>query len=179
MNTKINSKSYNLIKNQSIFDGITDRINAEYRGSTVIVPHVCNNVNAFGAGFAAAISNHYPDVKANFHMLGNKAKLGITQYVVAKINNKYKHSIIFANMIAQNKLINTKNSRPLNYAALVYCMNDVNQYIKNLKKQQEIANIEIHAPKFGCGLAGGDWRFVSDLIEDLWKDKEVYIYDYK
>jgi hypothetical protein len=39
-------------------------------------------------------------------------------------------------------------------------------------------NIEIHAPKFGSGLAGGNWNFISDLIEDIWGKYNVFIYNY-
>lgn len=177
MSTKLNNKKpYIVIKNQSIFDNIENRINADHRGSTVIVPHICNNVNAFGAGFAAAVTNHFPEVKANFHLLGSKGKLGHTQYVITKINNKYKHSIIFANMIAQNKILSNSNNRPLNYAALVYCMNDINHYINSLQSHSDSIPVEIHAPKFGSGLSGGNWNFISHLIEDIWYNKDVYIY---
>lgn len=179
MNIKIKSynNSYILIKNNSIFDTINNRINADHKGCTVIVPHVCNNVDSFNAGFAGSVSRYFPEVKANFHMLGPMAKLGHTQYVTAKTNNKYKHNIIFANMIAQNKLLNRSNHRPLNYAALVYCMTNINNYINNFKLDTEQKQIEIHAPKFGSGLAGGNWNFISCLIEDLWNMHSVYIYE--
>jgi hypothetical protein len=79
-------------------------------------------------------------------------------------------------MIAQNKLFSQDNKRPLNYGALVYCMNQVRSYIKDLESNTEMSRIEIHAPKFGSGLAGGNWNFISDLIEDIWYDIPVFIY---
>lgn len=167
--------SYPLIKNSNIFDIINDRINAGHNGASVIVPHVCNNANSFGAGFAAQVARLYPDVKANFHMLGNKSKLGHTQFVISKTNSQYKHSIIFANMIAQNGLISPKNPRPLNYYALSHCMNDVKLYVKNLILN-DANRVEIHCPKFGSGLAGGDWNFINYLIEDIWFDLSTFIY---
>lgn len=179
MNTTTNRNKYypyNLIKNNNIFQVIESRIKSGHSGATVVVPHVCNNVNAFGAGFAGQVAKLYPEVKANFHLLGSKSKLGTTQFVISKIDNHYKHSIIFANMIAQNGLISNKNTRPLNYYALGHCMNDVKLYIKNLKIHNENNPVEIHAPKFGSGLAGGNWNFISDLIEDIWSEFTVYIY---
>ena len=149
---------------------------AGVNGGTVIVPHVCNNVNAFGAGFAGQVADIYPQVKANFHMLGQQAKLGHTQFINVKSDQKYRHSIIFGNMIAQNKLINTNNKRPLNYGALVYCMNQVRSYVKELQKNSENSRVEIHAPKFGSGLAGGNWNFIEELIRDIWYDCEVFVY---
>lgn len=171
-----NEDRFIIVKNANIFDTISNRITAGQNGATVIVPHVCNNINAFGAGFAGHVAQVYPEVKANFHMLGNQAKLGHSQFINVKTDKLYRHSIIFANMIAQNKLITKKNKRPLNYAALVYCMNQVRSYAKNLQSTSDSSRVEIHCPKFGSGLAGGNWSFISELINDIWYDVDVYVY---
>lgn len=173
--TKKNENLF-IVQNQDIFASIKDRINAENLGSTVIVPHVCNNVNGFGAGFAGDTAHHYPIVKDNFHLLGTKAKLGHCQFVTAESNITYKHSIIFANMIAQNGIISKNNIRPLNYAALAYCMTAVKAYVSDFIKTND-TNIEIHAPKFGSGLAGGNWIFIQELITDIWSNCPVFIYN--
>jgi hypothetical protein len=78
-------------------------------------------------------------------------------------------------MIAQNRLLNSKNKRPLNYAALVYCMNQVRTFAKEFQTQHD-SKIEIHSPKFGSGLAGGNWNFISELINDVWYDSHVFVY---
>lgn len=174
---KIQNNNSNIVYAKgNIFDIVNQRINDSIRGSSVIIPHVCNNVNAYGAGFALDIANNFPSAKINFHLLANEAKLGKSQFIVVKENNKTKHKIIIANMISQNGLINSKNTRPLNYSALVTCMNNTKIYAKNLLKDDMVDQIEIHAPKFGSGLAGGDWRFISDLITDIWNDIPVFIY---
>lgn len=167
--------TFNLVKNTNLFDIASSRIKSEQNGASVIIPHVCNNVNAFGAGFAGQVAQLYPEVKANFHMLGSQAKLGHVQFINVRSDKKYGHSIIFANMIAQNKLISDKNKRPLNYAALVYCMNQVKSYSKHLQSS-DASRVEIHCPKFGSGLAGGNWNFISELINDIWYDMEVFVY---
>ena len=38
-----------------------------------------------------------------------------------------------------------------------------------LISDNEITKVEIHAPKFGVGNAGGDWRIIHQLIEDSWQ----------
>lgn len=138
----------------------------------IVIPHVCNNVNAFGAGFADAVANKYPAVKANFHVNGAQ-KLGKTQFVTAISTNNSK--IVIANMIAQNGLINSKNKRPLHYPSLIRCMYDVRDFLKKSHSDSE-SNTEIHAPRFGSGLAGGNWLFISDLIDDIWSDIDTFIY---
>jgi hypothetical protein len=160
---------------EDILDASMEKIKAQNTGSTVIIPHVCNNINLFGAGFAAYLSGRLPFVKENFHMLGNKAKLGYVQYISIKKDPVYNYELIIANMIAQNKTINQNNPRPLNYEALVRCMIDVKNKI--MQHQQMYNNkVEIHCPKFGSGLAGGNWNFIEDLILDIWHDIPVVVH---
>jgi hypothetical protein len=168
-------KRYSIVKG-NIFEHAANRIKAGRNGCNVIIPHVCNNVNAFGAGFAADIANRFPEVKANFHLLGKNARLGNVQYVNVATDQQYKYTLTVANMISQNKLISPKNHRPLNYAALVYCMSNVRNMALKLKNSVEGTSVEIHAPKFGSGLAGGNWNFILDLIDDVWYDLDVFIY---
>ena len=156
----------------NLFSVVNNLIHSQHLGSTVIVPHVCNNVGLFGAGFAAAVRKHYPIVATNFELLGKKTKLGYVQYVTTSKDNTYNHELIIANMIAQNGLINKNNLRPLNYEALVRCMVDVRNNITNMDKEK----IEIHCPKFGSHLAGGNWNFINNLIEDIWSNLNVVVY---
>ena len=82
-------------------------------------------------------------------------------------------------MIAQNGTPSDRNARPINYLGLVKSMNTLGRFIRSetgfLNKTEKV---EIHAPKFGSGLAGGNWYFINDLIEDIWGDFNVYIYNY-
>lgn len=157
-----------------LFDNIDNYISGGNAGCSIVVPHVCNNINLFGAGFAGAVSKHYPIVKENFQLLGNKAVLGHTQFVSVYKDKKFGHELIFANMIAQNGLSNHNNRRPINYAALCRCMISVSLHVR--QKNESESKIQIHAPKFGSGLAGGNWLFIQDLITDIWKDLSVVIY---
>lgn len=163
-----------------IFAQAEVRLSHGSTGSHVLIPHVCNNVNGFGAGFASDVASRYPVVKQNFHMLGKDAKLGYVQFVTVKEDPKYKYKLVFANMIAQNGIFHShKNTRPLYYPSLVRCMERVSQYAKELSSSTEGSRVEIHAPKFGSGLAGGNWYFITDLIDDIWNLNNVHIYSKK
>jgi hypothetical protein len=158
----------------NLFEHIESYVNQNHNGCSIIVPHVCNNVNSFGAGFAAGVAKHFPIVKENYHLLGKQNILGYTQFVEVYKNKDYGHKIIFANMIAQNGTIHKNNPRPLNYYSLAKCMANVNLYIhQNFDSENRV---QIHAPKFGCGLAGGNWNFIQDLITDIWKNIQVFVY---
>lgn len=179
-NTFIKHRDSITYRKGNIFEFSRASINAEAFGSTIIIPHVCNNINAFGAGFAAAVDREYPIAKANYHMLGSaflKNNLGHVQIVEVDQSKKYDHKLLIANMICQNGLRNSKNTRPLNYYYLVKCMAQIGQYINTFTKKDPSLKIEIHAPKFGSGLAGGNWNFIKCLIEDMWNNYQVYIYE--
>lgn len=173
-------KNKNIIHylNTDLFSSIQEIIKSNTSNTAIIVPHVCNNINLFGAGFAAAVANRFPIVKENFHMLGNKSKLGYVQYVQVAQNTKLHKQVIIANMIAQNGVASHDYHRPLNYEYLVKCMINVREYIHQIKDKYEYS-VSIHAPKFGCGLAGGKWEFIASLIQDIWDKENIFVYNYK
>lgn len=174
-----NNYQPNIVYHSSdIFDSTINRINSGNYGSSIIIPHVCNNINLFGAGFANAINNRFPSVKENFHNLGNKARLGYVQYISVQKNKPYNYELVIANMIAQNRTISQNNPRPLKYESLVKCMVDVRNFATDLKAKTE-SSVEIHCPKFGSGLAGGDWNFIAELISEIWSQFPVIVYTYK
>lgn len=175
MKLKNFDKKLLLYTNQDIFETI-ERSLLESKRSLLVVPHVCNNVNVFGGGFTQSVDEHYPIIKENFYLLGKQSILGYTQLITAKTNHKNNSKIVFANMIAQNGTIGKNNPRPLNYAALVKCMIDVKKFIEAENKTYDIDITQIHAPKFGSGLAGGKWPFIHDLIEDIWSSIGVTVH---
>lgn len=184
MKSTITNKKYSNIiySNHDIFTIARERVTAGNNGCTVFIPHVCNNIDLFGAGFAAQVGEKYPTVKADYHLLGKtflKNNLGYAQVLKVYEDNKHKHKLFFVNMIAQNGTISKNNPRPLNYFALVKAMSGMSQFITN---NTGFANgtekIEIHCPKFGSGLAGGNWNFISDIIEDVWSKYFIIAYNY-
>lgn len=167
----IKHKKYIHYTQGNIFDYLEPLLSS----NDIIVPHVCNNVGIFGGGFTAGIMNRYPIVGDNYHLLGKQCKLGYTQFVTVKQNKHTNKKLIFANMIAQSDIIKSNNPRPLNYYALANCMKTILDYINaNLDKSET----QIHAPKFGSGLAGGNWSFIADLISDIWMPLEIFVYSY-
>ena len=66
--------------------------------------------------------------------------------------------------------------RKINYGELASCMHQIANAISRSRKTSEEFNISIHAPKFGTGKSGGDWRIISELMNDIWQSFEVIIY---
>jgi hypothetical protein len=180
-NQKVLKKEPYVLSNKNIFDIIEQRVHSKENGATVFVPHVCNNIDLFDAGFAYQVGQKYPVVKADYHLLGRNflsANLGYSQIIKVYEEPQYRHKLIFVNMIAQNGVKNFNNSRPLNYFALGQSMYKVSQYIHmNTGFVNKNEKIEIHCPKFGSGLAGGNWNFISELINDIWGKFFVTVYN--
>jgi hypothetical protein len=178
MNRITKNKSNITVRNGDLFKMAKDRVLSPTFNCNVIVPHVCNNIGVFGGGFTRSLDEVFPIVKENFMLLGNKTKLGYVQFVSVLKEKTNRNQLVIANMIAQNGTINKNNTRPINYEQLVKCMIDVRRYAEIIKESSE-QNVEIHCPKFGSSLAGGNWLFIEDLIHDIWKNINVFVYSSK
>ena len=132
-----------------------------------IIPHIVNNIGAWGSGFVVPLGKNFPEAKeyylqwANLHgTIGNM--LGNSQLV--KVGNVYVW-----NMCAQDGIMSHStgdrskvNDKPIRYAALVKCMQDLNTAKVDI-------GAEIVCPKFGSDRAGGNWDFIEELIEEIWE----------
>lgn len=129
-----------------------------------LIPHVVNDIGAWGAGFVVPLGKRFPVAKNNYSTLFNHstplAKLGDVQFV--KVENSPE--IVVCNMFAQHKV---GGVRPLRYNALAACMDKVGTYVADPE------TLAIHAPLFGAGLAGGNWEFIEKLIEDAWLQRGI------
>jgi len=121
--------------------------------SNILVPHIVNDKGVFGAGFAAAVTRHYPIVRQRYLEWDTHDILGNVQFVSVTPN------ITFANMGGQHGTVSKQNPKPIKYFKLALAMSiieDIND------------DFEIVAPRFGSGLAKGCWPFIEELIDELW-----------
>lgn len=139
-----------------------------------IIPHVCNDKGGWGAGFVVALSkwNEKPEMEYRRISKDPTAQFRLGQNQWVPISN----TLYVANMVAQRGYKSLDNKRPLSYSALIKCMHDVATGIKARRKE---IPVEIHAPKFGSALAGGNWDFIVELIEEIWEPTGATIYVYE
>ncbi len=126
------------------------------RNKKILLPHVCNNVGAFGAGFVVPLGRAFPVVRNEYLAGYSNFSLGDTQFV------KVDENLTVCNMIAQT----LGGMRPLFYNKLVSCMEEVAQRAVD-------TDAEIVCPAFGGGLAGGYFKFIEQLIEDCWCKRSI------
>jgi O-acetyl-ADP-ribose deacetylase (regulator of RNase III) len=132
----------------------------------IAIPHVCNNQGAWGAGFVVPLAKTFPLAKQRYyHMLKQHGlELGDVHY-----SHIPDTRIVVANMIAQT----LGGERPLYYNMLAKCMDDISRMLESEGTRKN--NIEIHAPAFGSGLAGGRWDIIAELIEDCWLRRNLSV----
>ena len=127
-----------------------------------LCPHVVNDIKLFGKGFAAGVAKHYPKVREQFMLW--TPHLGDTQFVIAK------HNLDFANMFAQHGVVGRDNPKPIKYLALANAMG-------NIYSGRFGQHFNIKCIKFGSGLAKGRWDFIEELINEIWSDIPVEVYE--
>lgn len=128
---------------------------------TILIPHCCNDKRVMGAGVALALKNMWPAV---FHAyVSMPMDLGKVGFVPVESDGFDDISKFVINMIGQTGTASRPGDKPVRYSALLDAMREILQYVKLFG----IENPIIHAPMFGADLAGGDWRVIEALIEEV------------
>lgn len=124
----------------------------------VIIAHLANNENKWGAGFVLAVNDLSLAAKFAYKALckdhNNKVPLGITQFVEVEPN------LWVANMVAQNGTDKSAvpNGCLVDYKALDQCL-------RTVFERAILLRCNVHIPNgMGSGLAGGDEQMIHDII---------------
>lgn len=142
----------------------------------IFIVHVVNNLGEMGSGFAYHLVKHFPEAKKKYVQdITNIKKCDADPLGV---NSIYWHNGLYlaiVHMIAQHSHIRHGEEHPLRYHALVKCMDRV----ANLCLIKP--DTEIYCPKFGSGLARGNWEVIEKLIKEIWTDRgiKVTVFEYE
>lgn len=136
------------------------------------IAHVCNTKGVMGAGVAKLLSQAYPNLLAtyqsdlSFYSEKSINPLGHNSYHKEKNNDR-----VIINMLAQSTY--GRLGRHINYGAFYHCAVDINEtFGRDFPEYRLIA-----IPRLGCGLAGGTWDVISELLE--WSSPQItwVVYD--
>jgi len=129
------------------------------------IAHGVNCQNKMGSGVAKALYTKFPKIKQKYHYFNEQFE--DNESLLGKVDCIAQSDKIVYNCYTQLNY-GYDNKRYVNYAALVECFATLKFFLKD--KQLAI-------PKIGCGLAGGDWKFVEQLINDtVGDDLEIWVY---
>lgn len=140
-----------------------------------MICHQCNYQGVMGAGVAYQIKRSLlsPSQYAEYKQLcfdSGYSLLGTNQYI--HCDNELvgaNHEIqIVVNMFCQNEEHDWRGSRT-NYDAMRECFNSILINAETLK-------LPVYIPGYiGCGLAGGDWDTVKNIIWDIFEKSDVEV----
>ena len=153
----------------NLFDSIKEFTDNKQK---VVIPHVVNNKGFWNKGFVLSINQHDPGQKSLYakeimkHVKNPYKALGSTLLCSSTIGA----NVFFAHMFAQTGIRSNLNPHPLCYQALQDCLESLYEKIGKWN------NTRILAPKFGAGLAGGQWPVIEKIIQKTIINTEVYIY---
>ena len=140
-----------------------------------IIPHVCNNVGGWGAGFVLALNARWPEPKRaykNWHLAKcDSFKLGSVQFVDCE------PGITVANMIGQEGIAaDLDGTPPVRYGAIEDALEKVRDHAYSLNSWDH--QVTIHMPRIGCGLAGGSWSIIEKILNEVFSQgPDIYVYD--
>lgn len=163
-----------------------DLIELALQGKFDVIAHGCNCFCSMKSGIAPLMANKFgcDTFPLEHHSLkGCINKLGSIDYMhyqlkmIGSIREDYKgivtHDLglplIVVNAYTQfnyGKNHTDGVSKPLDYEALTLCLRKMNKIFKGK---------HIGLPKIGCGLAGGDWNIVKEIIKKELIDCNVTI----
>lgn len=142
-----------------------DLIQMAKEGHFNAIAHGCNCFHVFGSGVAAQIKESFPEAYSadKNTVWGDRSKLGnysnnsaLTQTGgVFRIYNLY------------TQFNYGKTGRHLDYEALAKALEKLNFLVR--------ADLPFGIPKIGCGLAGGDWKIVSTMIESILPNHNITV----
>ena len=140
-------------------------------GNKLIV-HVCNNIGKWGAGFVLAVSRRWQEPEEAYRRwFAARKDFGLGEIQTVQV----APDTIVVNMVAQHGIgRDSYGNIPLRYPALTRCLHKVAEFAKTYRAS-------VHMPRIGCGLAGGYWPTVEDIIREtlLEAGVKVTVYDFK
>ena len=137
---------------------------------------ICHQVNMYkkmASGIAKQIRERYPVVYKKY--LEHDGRLGeVKLYDVSQsCYNRFK---FIANFYSQDTY-GYDGKLYTNYNAIRQCFKIINQLGKQQYQYQYIEKFSLAIPyKIGCGLGGGDWDIVSQIIIEELTDIDYTIY---
>ena len=135
-----------------------------------LIIHGCNCFHSMSSGIAKQIKEWYPlayqtDLQSSIY--GDKNKLGKFTHCIVPHKN-FGFDLVVVNGYTQYKYGRDPNIVYADYNAIRSVMEAVKFYFPNNK---------IGFPLIGCGLARGDRNIVEQILNEVFNDKEVFLYE--
>jgi O-acetyl-ADP-ribose deacetylase (regulator of RNase III) len=155
-----------------------DATEPQGQGNHLIV-HCVNNIGVWGAGFVLALSAKWKAPEAEYRAwfqlekrdAGYCDRFGLPLGEVQCV--QVTPEITVLNLVGQQGTCRNRWGRPpIRYDA-------IDQGLEKVMDHSARWDAQVHMPRMGCGLAGGDWRVIEALIKKNLTDNgvRVTVYD--
>lgn len=151
-------------KNQDIFQAIDE-------GQFDVLIHQCNCFNNMGAGIAPLIAKRFPQAELvdKQTIPGDLTKLGSFSHAIIEPDLE----MMVINVYGQYHYSRYAKRTGTEYPALRQSLKSVAEFLRSLGQGFPF---KIGMPKIGCGLGGGNWEIVSQIIEEELGGYDVTVY---
>lgn len=134
-----------------------------------ILAHGCNTQGAMGSGVARLVKEKYPGAYASYvRDLDAGYGLGDVSFW-SPLGLDDKSEFFIANALTQVNM-GSDGKKYVSYDA-------VDRVFQTLTRAAQMGIYEIHIPKIGAGLGGGDWGVISAIIQHRCKDVNVIVWE--
>lgn len=140
------------------------------KSDCTVIMHQANCFATMGAGIAKSIAKLYPEAA-----IADKGYLGDPEEKLGKYSLAIIDDVTVVNLYGQFHY-NAK-TKQTNYGMLESA---INKFFLFAKSNDKIDLSKVGVPyKMGAGLAGGDWKIISKILERQSKLHDIDIYIYK
>ena len=147
---------------------VGDATQPQGEGNKVIL-HCCNDEGKWGAGFSGAVSKRWPEPERVYRDCFAKHywdRLGEIQIV------NVAPDIVVINAIMQHGIQQPGDMRtPFQYSSCIQALEKVADFCRWNK-------VTVHCPKFGSGLAKGDWTMIATYVTEILSYREIPVIVY-
>ena len=130
-----------------------------------IIAHGCNSSGGFGSGVAGQIAKKYPQAREAYLRNFNQFGLELGDMQIVTISSPK----IIANCMTQKAYL-PRDICHANYEAIELAMFRLKKFAKEM-------DFSIAIPKIGAGLAGGDWNVIEPILEKVFRDYDITVYE--
>lgn len=131
------------------------------------IVHICNNVGYWNKGFVNAISKRWSKPRLEYINWFKQKTMKLGEIQIVHVES----TTYVINVIGQHSIRTPTNRKPVRYDAIEKGLTKVALKAKEM-------NASIHMPRIGCGLGGGDWDTIEQIINRTLKDLNITVYDY-
>lgn len=121
-----------------------------------VIIHGCNCQGVMGSGLAKQIKTKYPDAYYDYMKVYSIAGLNLGGIIISPV---IPGVLYVVNAMTQEFYGKNLNIVYVDYNAIDEC------FYKTLNWMNQCKLTKLYYPKIGAGLANGNWKIISDIIE--------------